>query len=186
MIARADGSPTGSHGPNSETRGYKLTHTMLRIKDPERSLAFYQGVLGLKLVKQVDYAEWSFSLYFLADEITAESLPGDPAMVSTWMFEQTGMLELTHNWGTESDAGVSMHHGNDPPRGFGHICIAVPDIVAACERFERLGASFQKRLGEGGMRDIAFIKDPDGYRYEIVEARFAPSLLRDAAALEPP
>lgn len=165
--------------PSSETHHYKLSHTMLRIKDPKASLPFYQEVLGLELVKQVDYPEWKFSLYFLADRTAARSMPQEPAAVSSWMFEQTGMLELTHNWGTESDESLRLHDGNTPPQGFGHICVAVPDIVAACTRFERLGVAFHKRLGEGGMRDIAFIKDPDGYRYEIVQASFAPLLLRD-------
>jgi len=164
---------------DSTTHGYRLSHTMLRIKDPRISLPFYQSVLGLVLVKQVDYPEWKFSLYFLADRMTAKSMPPEAAAVSSWMFEQTGMLELTHNWGTEADETMRIHDGNTPPQGFGHICVAVPDIAAACGRFDRLGVSFHKRLGEGGMRDIAFIKDPDGYRYEIVEASFAPALLRD-------
>jgi lactoylglutathione lyase len=173
--------PQGSRSAsaNTETRDYRLTHTMLRIKDPKASLPFYRDVLGLTLVKQADYADWKFSLYFFADQTTARSLPHDPAAISTWMFAQTGMLELTHNWGSESDENVRIHNGNDPPQGYGHICIAVPNIAAACQRFERLGVSFHKRLGEGGMRDIAFIKDPDGYRYEIVQGTFAPSLLRD-------
>ena len=170
---------------DTETRGYKLTHTMLRIKDPRVSLPFYQDVLGLQLVKQADYPDWKFSLYFFADRATARSMPHEPAAISRWMFEQTGMLELTYNWGSEADDSMRIHNGNDPPQGYGHICIAVPDIAAACERFERLGVTFRKRLGEGGMRDIAFIEDPDGYRYEIVEGRFAPSLLHDRPAAAP-
>jgi len=76
----------------------------------------------------------------------------------------TGILELNHNHGTESDpsfAGYSS--GNtEPGRGYGHIATTVDDIQAACERFEKLGVPFKKRLGDGKMRHIAFILDPDG------------------------
>lgn len=85
---------------------------------------------------------------------------------------RAGLLELTHNWGSE-DSGTEMHSGNSEPKGFGHICIAVPDIEAACARFEAMGVQFQKRLGEGGMKEIAFILDPDGYWIEVVQ----PSLM---------
>ena len=80
------------------------------------------------------------------------------------------MLELTHNWGTEDDAEFSHHNGNDDPRGFGHIGISVPDVYAACERFDALGIEFVKRPDEGAMRGLAFIKDPDGYWIEILSA----------------
>jgi lactoylglutathione lyase len=180
MIPPSNCPEPASNHSGVETRQYLLSHTMLRIKDPQVSLVFYERVLGMKVVKKVDYSEWRFSLYFLATEKAATSLPADPIAVSKWIFNQTGMLELTHNWGTETDDNVRMHNGNDAPQGFGHICIAVPNIEEACDRFERLGVSFQKRLGEGGMREIAFITDPDGYRYEIVEAGLAPKILRDA------
>ena len=68
-----------------------------------------------------------------------------------------------------TDASFAYHDGNSEPRGFGHICVSVPDVEAACARFERLGVPFQKRLTDGRMKDIAFIKDPDGYWVEILQ-----------------
>ena len=75
-----------------------------------------------------------------------------------------GILELTHNHGTESDAKFQGYaSGNtEPGRGFGHIAITVDNIKTACARFEKLGVPFRKRLNEGNMRNIAFLLDPDG------------------------
>lgn len=80
------------------------------------------------------------------------------------VFLSLGVLELTHNHGTESDPEFKGYSsGNsDPGRGFGHIAITVPDIQAACERFEKLGVPFKKKLTDGTMKSIAFILDPDG------------------------
>ena len=75
--------------------------------------------------------------------------------------------------------GPVYHHGNSDPQGFGHICISVPNIHQACQRFERLGVEFQKKLGEGGIQDIAFIKDPDGYWVEIVQPNKMQSILEN-------
>src|SRR3546814_3210951 len=55
----------------------------------------------------------------------------------------------------------AYHNGNSDPRGFGHLCVSVPDIQAACQRFEDLGVTFQKRLTDGRMRDIAFIRSDE-------------------------
>lgn len=76
--------------------------------------------------------------------------------------------KLTHNHGTETQDGAVYHDGNSDPRGFGHICISVPDIHAACARFDSLGVPYQKRLEDGRMKHLAFIKDPDGYWVEII------------------
>lgn len=80
----------------------------------------------------------------------------------------SGILELTHNHGTETLDKTPFHSGNSEPRGFGHIAITVDDVEVACARFERLGVPFQKRLTDGKMNKIAFILDPDGYWIEVV------------------
>lgn len=154
--------------PDAETQGYIFNHTMLRVRDPKVSLDFYSRVLGMKLLRKVDFNEWKFSLYFLA--MQKEEVSGTDEQRTKYTAGLSGVLELTHNHGTEENPETPYHNGNTEPRGFGHICFSVPDIKAACARFEVLGVPFQKRLGEGGMKNIAFIKDPDNYWVEIIEA----------------
>lgn len=156
--------------PDSVTREYVFNHTMLRVRDPEASLDFYSRILGMKLIRKVDFNEWKFSLYFLAMVKESSEIPDDSEENASYAFGRSGVLELTHNHGTEKDPLTPYHNGNTEPRGFGHICFSVPDIKEACARFERLNVPFQKKLGEGGMKNIAFIKDPDHYWVEIVEA----------------
>jgi len=83
----------------------------------------------------------------------------------------SGILELTHNHGTETLDTTPYRSGNEEPKGFGHIAITVPDVEAACARFERLGVTFKKRLKDGKMNFLAFILDPDGYWIEVVRLR---------------
>jgi lactoylglutathione lyase len=151
------------------TAGFVFNHTMLRVKDIRRSLDFYSRVLGFTLVDVRHFPEARFSLYFLALVDDASVIPQDAQARRQWMKSIPGVLELTHNHGTENGEGPVYHDGNSEPRGFGHICVSVPDVVAACERFERLGVPFQKRLSDGRMRELAFIKDPDGYWVEIIQ-----------------
>jgi lactoylglutathione lyase len=151
------------------TREFLFNHTMLRIKDPRASMDFYTRVLGFTLVRKIDFDDARFSLYFLVLVDDDTGIPDDDAGRREWLARQRGVLELTHNHGTEVQDGRVYHDGNGDPRGFGHICVTVPDVVAACERFERLGVEFQKRLTDGRMRDIAFIRDPDGYWIEIIQ-----------------
>lgn len=151
------------------TEGFALNQTMLRIRDPKASLPFYQGVLGMTLIQQLDFADMKFSLFFLAYLAEGETIPADPAERARFLFTRETTLELTHNWGTEDDADFAGYHsGNTDPRGFGHIGISVPDVSAACARFEELGVPFKKRPQDGTMKDIAFITDPDGYWIEIL------------------
>ncbi|KAG1666438.1 hypothetical protein FOA52_015108 [Chlamydomonas sp. UWO 241] len=110
-----------------------------------------------------------FSLYFLAFVADPASIPDDRKQRIQWMFAQPACLEVTHNWGTESDPEFKgYHNGNSDPRGFGHIGIAVPDVEAASERWASLGVEFVKKPEDGKMKGIAFIKDPDGYWIEVL------------------
>lgn len=151
------------------TTGFVFNHTMLRVKDIARSLDFYSRVLGFTLVEVRHFPEAAFSLYFLALIDADTTVPDDDDERHRWMKSIPGVLELTHNHGTEATDGPTYHDGNSEPRGFGHICISVPDVVAACDRFESLGVPFQKRLSDGRMKELAFIKDPDGYWVEIIQ-----------------
>ena len=156
-------------GDKAATQGFTLNHTMLRIKDPKASLGFYRDVLGMTLVRRLDFEEMRFSLYFLTTLEDGETLPDGDEARSVEAFSRRGILELTHNWGTEDDDSVSFHSGNTEPKGYGHICISVPDLDAAVAWLDRHKVEFVKRPEDGKMKDIAFIRDPDGYWIEIVE-----------------
>ena len=151
-----------------ETQDFVLNQTMLRIKDPGKSVPFYQDVLGMTLIDKFDFPDMSFSLYFMG--YPTEAIPEDPAERAKWLFEQPALLELTHNYGTENDDEFTYHNGNDDPRGFGHIGVSVPNVYEACERFEEMDVEFVKRPDDGNMKGLAFIKDPDGYWIEILSS----------------
>ncbi len=155
----------------SASSGFTFNHTMLRVKDPVKSLEFYTGILGMTLLCVKKFPEMGFDLYFLAKLTKNErdNLPkGDDLAI--FAFRQRGILELTHNYGTENQTDFSYHDGNSEPQGFGHICFSVPDLDAAVAWFNQNNVTFKKRPEEGNMKNIAFIKDVDGYWIEIVEA----------------
>jgi lactoylglutathione lyase len=155
--------------PNPATNGFVLNHCMLRVKDPQRALDFYTRVMGMRLLRKLDFPEMSFSLYFLHRPEVGVMPPADVGERTAWTFSQRAILELTHNWGTESQADFSYHDGNAQPQGFGHICFSVPDLDAAVKWFDDNQVAYVKRPEQGKMKDVAFIKDPDGYWIEIVE-----------------
>jgi len=169
MSFTTENQPGVSPAAPEATRGFVFNHSMLRIKDPQVSLAFYTGVMGMRLLRKLDFPEMKFSLYFLHRAADGESAPEDVGERTAWTFAQRGILELTHNWGTESDADFKYHDGNAQPQGFGHICFSVPDLDAATAWFDQNQVVFVKRPDQGKMKDVAFIKDPDGYWIEIVE-----------------
>lgn len=124
----------------------RLLHTMIRVGDLDRSIAFYTEALGMKLLRKQDYPEGKFTLAFVGF--------GDE--------NATAVIELTHNWETSSyDLGT----------GFGHIAIAAEDIGAACERVREYGGQVTREPGpmQHGTTVIAFVKDPDGYTIEFIE-----------------
>jgi lactoylglutathione lyase len=156
--------------PPDASRGFTLNHTMLRVKDPAVALDFYTRIFGMRLLRKLDFPEMSLSLYFLHRPAEGGAAPpADAGERMAWTFAQRGILELTHNWGTEKDAEFRYHDGNAKPQGFGHICFSVPDLDAAVRWFDDNGLAYVKRPEQGKMRDVAFVKDPDGYWIEIVE-----------------
>lgn len=155
--------------PSAASDGFVLNHSMLRVKDPAVSLDFYTRVFGMRVLRKLDFPEMKFSLYFLHRSSADLTPPEDIGERTAWTFAQRGILELTHNWGTEADPAFKYHDGNAQPQGFGHICFSVPDLDAAVAWFDENQITYVKRPEQGKMKDVAFIKDPDGYWIEIVE-----------------
>lgn len=166
----SENQPGVYHNPEPVTQRYVFNHTMLRVKDPAVSLDFYTRVMGMRLLRKLDFPELTFSLYFLAMVPEGEQVPQEVGERQRYTFSRQSVLELTHNWGSENDPEQHYHNGNTDPRGFGHICFSVPDLHAACKRFDELGIEFVKRPDQGALKDVAFIKDPDSYWIEILQA----------------
>ena len=124
----------------------RMLHTMLRVGDLQRSIAFYTQVLGMQLLRQKEYPRGRFTLAFLG--YGPES-------------EQT-VLELTHNWDTRS-----YEHGD----GYGHIALGVDDIHITCAGITDQGGRVVREPGpmKHGSTVIAFVEDPDGYKVELID-----------------
>ena len=107
--------------PSVASQGFVLNHSMLRVKDPAVSLDFYTRIMGMRVLRKLDFPEMKFSLYFLAVAELAQGAPSDQGERTAWTFSQSGILEVTHNWGTESDPDFKYHDGNAQRQGYGHI-----------------------------------------------------------------
>jgi lactoylglutathione lyase len=126
----------------------RILHTMIRVGDLERSLAFYTGVLGMAVLRRKDYPEGRFTLAFVGYGPETEQ----------------AAIELTHNWDTPRyELGA----------GFGHVALEVPDAAAACAEVKRRGGVVTREAGpmKHGTTVIAFVQDPDGYKIELIERR---------------
>lgn len=123
----------------------RLLHTMLRVGDLERSLAFYTEVLGMTLLRRKDYPDGRFTLAFVGYGNEAEH----------------AVIELTHNWDTDRyELGT----------GYGHIALEVADVYKACEDIRSRGGRIVREPGpmKHGSSILAFVEDPDGYRIELL------------------
>ena len=127
-----------------------MLHTMLRVGDLERSVAFYTNVLGMQLLRRTDRPEQKYTLAFVGygDERTH------------------AVLELTYNYGVDR---------YDLGNAYGHVAIEVDDVTATCDAVRaassRYGGAVTREAGpvKGGSTIIAFVQDPDGYKIELIE-----------------
>lgn len=158
--------------PSAEADHFRIQHTMMRIKDPRVSLDFYSRVMGMRLIKKMDFSELKLSVYFMSYE-KKEDVPETEEERTMFCFTRRGTIELTHEWGTESDPNFKGYcNGNtEPGRGYGHVAVEVPDVEGTCKRLEDLNVPFVKKPNEGKIKGIAFIQDPDGYWIEILNAK---------------
>lgn len=149
---------------------FTLNQVMLRVRDPRRSVPFYEKHFAMRLIEKRDFSD--FSLYFL---VTVP--PGTPPDVYGREYLKSGdygcCLELTHNHGTENDPEFSYHAGNTPPLGFGHLGFLVDDLSGQCHRMIGDGVRFDKEPSKGC--NYAFAVDPDGYRVEVLQRSGTPS-----------
>ncbi len=124
----------------------RLLHTMIRVGNLERSIAFYTEVLGMRLLRRKDYPGGRFTNAFVGYDDEARA----------------AVLELTHNWDTDRyDLGT----------GYGHVAVEVEDAAAACERVRARGGKVTREAGpmKHGTTVIAFVEDPDGYKIEFIQ-----------------
>jgi lactoylglutathione lyase len=126
---------------------FRFLHTMIRVMDVERSIDFYTRLLGMRVLRNMDFEGGRFTNVFVGY--------GDE--------DSEAVIELTHNWDQEEP----YTHGS----GFGHLAVGVPDIYATCEALEAAGVNIPRPPGpmKHGTTVIAFIEDPDGYKIELVE-----------------
>ncbi len=131
------------------TDEYRLMHTMIRVRNLEKSIDFYTRHLGMKLLRRTDYPDGKFTLAFVGYGEESE----------------TAVIELTHNWEQNDDYQIGT--------GFGHLAIAVNDIHKICKNLEKDGVIVPRPPGpmKHGSTVIAFIEDPDGYRVELIDIR---------------
>ncbi len=118
----------------------RYLHTMVRVSDVEKSLAFYRDALGLQVLREYSSEQGRFTLIYLA-------APGD----------EQAQIELTYNWDPEVYTGG---------RNFGHVAFAVDDIYATCQRLQEHGVTIARPPRDGRM---AFVRSPDQISIELLQ-----------------
>jgi lactoylglutathione lyase len=126
----------------------RMLHTMLRVGNLEKSIAFYTEVLGMKLLRQSENTEYKYTLAFVGY--------GDES-------EHT-VLELTWNWDTDS---------YDLGNAYGHIALEVENVYEACDKIRAKGGVISREPGpvKGGTTEIAFVRDPNNYAIELIQKK---------------
>lgn len=124
----------------------RILHTMIRVTDLERSLAFYTDVMGMRLQRRMDFEAGRFTLAFLGY--------GED--------ERGATLELTYNWDVDH-----YELGN----GYGHLAIEVDDVAKAVEEIRKRGGTIAREPAMMGPTILAFVADPDGYQIELLAGR---------------
>ena len=126
----------------------RMLHTMLRVGNLEKSIAFYTEVLGMKLLRQSENTEYKYTLAFVGY--------GDE--------RENTVLELTYNRGTDS---------YDLGNAFGHIALEVENVYEACDKIRAKGGVISREPGpvKGGTTEIAFVRDPDNYAIELIQKK---------------
>ena len=172
-----DGSVFYDKEQPEDCKDYIMQQTCFRIKDPEVTLKFYVEILGMNLIYMDNFEKWGFSNYFVG-YCDKSKIPKDQTERRKFAFATPGCIELTWNHGTEKEEGRVYNIGNADTTGtqdgqkvrggFGHIGITVDDVYATCQKFHDQGVQFHKSPNQGGMKGLAFVKDPDGYLVEVL------------------
>ncbi|MBB2754027.1 UNVERIFIED_ORG: lactoylglutathione lyase [Rhizobium aethiopicum] len=126
---------------------FRVLHTMVRVKDLDKSIDFYTRLLGMKLLRRLEYPDGKFTIAF----------------VGYGPEETHAVLELTHNWEQET----AYELGN----GYGHIALGVRNIYDVCNELAANGAKIPRPAGpmKHGTTVLAFVEDPDGYKIELID-----------------
>ena len=126
----------------------RMLHTMIRVHDLDKSIAFYTGPMGMKLLRKREVPEGKYTLAFVgyADE------------------KEQAVIELTYNWG---------HEPYKLGDAFGHLAVGVLDVYGMCEQVTKAGGKVTRAPGpvKFGTTVIAFVEDPDGYKIELIERK---------------
>lgn len=152
----------------------QLNQTMLRVKDPIKSIKFYEKYFNMTMAHQKTFSD--FSLYFLVNKIALDRKDRfDPSSTEAADFIHSGnygvTLELTHNHGTEKDSDFSYHNGNSDPLGFANVGFLVNDMKSVCDTMVEDGLKVVPSTitNTNAIGSTMCVADPDGYLVEILQ-----------------